>query len=129
MEHSRDDHDSSGPSHTHDDHGTQHEQWDAIVIGGGAAGLSAAQMLGRSRRRVLVADTGTPRNRFAAHMHGVLGDDGTRPADLLQRGRDELAAYDVTIRQTAVTAVEETATADNSLLIRFADAPRPTHGR
>ena len=128
MEHSRDNHDPSGPSHTHDDHGTQHEQWDAIVIGGSAAGLSAAQMLGRSRRRVLVADTGTPRNRFAAHMHGVLGDDGTRPADLLQRGRDELAAYDVTIRQTAVTAVEETATDNDALLIRFADAP-PAYAR
>ena len=60
------------------------DQWDAVVIGGGAAGLSAAQMLGRSRRRTLVIDGGLPRNRFAAHMHGVLGHDGADPARLLE---------------------------------------------
>ncbi|MCB0887539.1 MAG: FAD-binding protein, partial [Propionibacteriaceae bacterium] len=47
--------------------------WDVIIAGGGAAGLSAALMLGRSRRRVLVIDAGSPRNRNASHMHGVLG--------------------------------------------------------
>ena len=49
--------------------------WDVIVIGGGAAGLSAALMLGRARRRTLVVDARAPRNRFAAHMHGVLGHE------------------------------------------------------
>jgi len=69
--------------------------WDAVIIGGGVAGLSAAQMLGRSRRRTLVIDGGMPRNRFAAHMHGVLGHDGTPPADLLAAGRTEARAYGV----------------------------------
>jgi len=69
--------------------------WDAVIIGGGVAGLSAAQMLGRSRRRTLVIDGGMPRNRSAAHMHGVLGQDGTPPADLLATGRTEARAYGV----------------------------------
>lgn len=111
------------------------EQWDAIVIGGGAAGLSAALMLGRARRRVLVVDSGEPRNRFAAHMHGVLGDDGTAPAELLRRGREELREYDVTVRPGTVTAVDdhhelnhdENSDDDNDderagLTVRFADA-------
>ncbi|KQQ92769.1 hypothetical protein ASF62_13185 [Leifsonia sp. Leaf325] len=68
--------------------------WDVIIIGGGSAGLSAALMLGRSRRRVLVVDQARPRNRFAAHMHGVLGRDHTSPLDLLADGRRELARYD-----------------------------------
>lgn len=64
-----------------------HHTWDTIVIGGGAAGLSAAQALGRSLRRTLVIDGGSPRNRFASHMHNVLGLDGTPPAELLARDR------------------------------------------
>src|SRR3546814_1520309 len=71
------------------------EQWDVIVIGGGVSGLSAALMLGRARRRVLVIDAGRPRNRFAAHLHGVLGNAGTDPAELLRRGRREASAYGV----------------------------------
>ncbi|WP_137845146.1 FAD-dependent oxidoreductase [Microbacterium sp. 2FI] len=84
--------------------------WDAIVIGAGAAGLSAAQMLGRARRRTLVLDTGAPRNRFAPHMHGVLGHDGMSPGDLLGRGRAEVEAYDVEVRAVAVARVDEGAT-------------------
>jgi thioredoxin reductase len=84
-------------------------EWDAVVIGGGAAGLSAAQMLGRARRRTLVIDGGAPRNRFAAHMHGVLGHDGLDPAELLARGRCEAEAYGVVVTVDAVTAVAETA--------------------
>lgn len=98
------------------------ERWDAIVIGGGAAGLSAALMLGRARRRVLVVDAGEPRNRFAAHMHGILGDDGTDPAELLRRGRDELSAYDVTVRRGVVASVEEGDDDEAGLTVRFADA-------
>ncbi|MGX1701677.1 FAD-dependent oxidoreductase [Microbacterium sp. NPDC055357] len=83
------------------------EQWDALVIGAGAAGLSAAQMLGRSRRRTLVIDAGSPRNRFAARVHGVLGQDGTPPAELLDRGRVELDPYGVVVRAASVLRVEE----------------------
>ncbi|HKP06930.1 MAG TPA: NAD(P)/FAD-dependent oxidoreductase [Microbacterium sp.] len=77
--------------------------WEAVIIGGGVAGLSAAQMLGRSRRRTLVIDGGMPRNRFAAHMHGVLGHDGKPPTELLATGRDEARAYGVAFAAGAVT--------------------------
>lgn len=84
----------------------QHTTWDVIIVGGGSAGLSAALMLGRSRRRVLVVDEGRPRNRFAGHMHGVLGRDHTSPLDLLAAGRGELGRYEgVEIRTGAVTEV------------------------
>jgi thioredoxin reductase len=64
--------------------------WDAIIVGGGAAGLSAALMLGRARRRTLVIDADSPRNRFASHMHGVLGQEGAPPGELLARARAEV---------------------------------------
>lgn len=73
------------------------DTWDAIVVGGGAAGLAAALMLGRARRRTVLVDAGLPRNRFAAHMHGVVGMEGLDPAELLRRGRDEVAIYGVTV--------------------------------
>jgi len=85
------------------------ENWDAIIVGGGAAGLSAALTLGRARRRVLVIDAGEPRNRFAAHMHAVLGHEGLDPADLLRRGRAEVSRYDVTVRAGEVQSVTEAA--------------------
>ncbi|OJG00262.1 NAD(P)/FAD-dependent oxidoreductase [Pararhizobium antarcticum] len=66
---------------------------DAIIIGGGFAGLSAAYILGRARRHVTVIDSGTPRNRFAAHAHGVLAMDGLSGGEILTRARDQLAAY------------------------------------
>lgn len=66
---------------------------DVIVIGGGFAGLAAAMPLARARRRVLLIDAGQPRNRFAAHSHGFLGQDGVAPADIQARGMAELSAY------------------------------------
>ena len=80
-------------------------RWDAIVIGGGAAGLSTALLLGRARRRTLVLDAGSPRNRFAAHMHGVLGNEGAPPLDLLRRGAEEAAGYGVVLRTAEAVAV------------------------
>jgi thioredoxin reductase len=67
--------------------------YDAIVVGGGAAGLSAALVLGRQKRSVLVLDGGRPRNAPASEMHMYLGRDGRPPAGLLADGRAELAAY------------------------------------
>ena len=67
--------------------------YDVIIIGGSFAGLSAALQLGRARRRVLVLDTGLPRNRFAAHSHGFLTRDGTPPLELLAEARRQLAIY------------------------------------
>ncbi|MER8008196.1 NAD(P)/FAD-dependent oxidoreductase [Streptomyces sp. NPDC094149] len=79
------------------------EQYEVIVIGGGAAGLSAALVLGRARRRTLVVDAGEPRNAPAAHMHGYLTRDGMPPADFLATGREEIARYGVElVRDRAV---------------------------
>lgn len=83
-------------------------KWDVVVIGGGAAGLSAALLLGRARRRTLVVDAGSPRNRFAGHMHGVLGQEGVPPAELLERGRAEVSAYGVQIAPGTVERVDPT---------------------
>lgn len=68
--------------------------FDCVVIGGGVAGLSAAMVLGRARRRTLVLDRGEQSNRAAAHVGGLLGHDGTPPAELYERGRGQVAAYD-----------------------------------
>jgi thioredoxin reductase len=68
--------------------------YDVIVVGAGPAGLSAALMLGRCRRRVLVCDGGRPRNAASQAMHGYLTRDGIAPSDFLARARDELAPYD-----------------------------------
>lgn len=89
--------------------GVMSEQNDVIVIGGGPAGLSAALMLGRARRSVIVVDAGSPRNRFAAHMHGVLGHEGTAPRDLLARGRREAEQYGVRFHDGTVSRVREDA--------------------
>ena len=66
---------------------------DVAIIGGGAAGLSAALVLARARRTVLVVDAGSPRNAPAAHMHGYLSRDGLPPGELLAVGRDEVTRY------------------------------------
>lgn len=77
--------------------------YDVVVIGGGAAGLSAALVLGRSRRRTLVVDAGEPRNTPAAHMQGYLTRDGMSPAEFLALGREEIARYGVDlVRDRAV---------------------------
>jgi thioredoxin reductase len=68
-------------------------QYDVVVIGGGAAGLSAALVLARARRRVLVVDAGAPRNAPATHLHGYLSRDGVPPAELLAAGRHEVNSY------------------------------------
>jgi thioredoxin reductase len=69
------------------------KHWDVAVIGGGAAGLSAATALGRSRRTVIVLDDGKPRNAPAAGVHNFLSREGTPPAELLAAGRGEVEAY------------------------------------
>lgn len=68
-------------------------QHDVIVIGGGYAGMAAALQLLRARRSVLVIDAGLRRNRFAAHSHGFLGQDGVDPAELARSARRQLEAY------------------------------------
>lgn len=89
---------------TNDDHTPTPETtpWDVIIIGGSAAGLSAALILARARRRVLVIDGGQPRNRFAPHMHGVLSRDGYSPLDLVDDGYREVRAADGIIQNARV---------------------------
>lgn len=79
--------------------------YDVIIVGGGPAGLSAALVLGRCCRSVLVLDAGEPRNGPSRALHGFLTRDGTAPADFLRLGREDLARYDVeVIREKACEA-------------------------
>lgn len=80
--------------------------FDVVVVGGGAAGLSAALVLGRARRRVAVVDVGMPRNAPAAHMQGFLSRDGMAPADFLAAGRLEVAGYGVELVADQVAEIE-----------------------
>lgn len=101
------------------DHGTGFDAstdtaFDVAVIGGGAAGLSAALVLTRARRRVVVIDAGQPRNAPAAHMQGFLSRDGMPPAELLAKGRAEVESYGGQIVSDTVTSVRS----------RDHDAPR-----
>jgi thioredoxin reductase len=78
--------------------------FDVIVVGAGPAGLSAALILGRCRRRVLVCDTGRPRNAASGGLHGFLSRDGIKPTELLRVGREQLRPYDtVELRDVEVT--------------------------
>lgn len=77
--------------------------FEAIVIGGNFAGLSAAMQLARARRRVLLVDAGAPRNRFSEASHGFLGQDGQTPAAIMREGKRQLSLYPtITIRQGKV---------------------------
>jgi len=79
--------------------------FDAIIVGGGFAGLSAALQLARARRSVLLVDAGQPRNRFAATAHGFLGHDGKPPQQIRAEAREQLQRYPtVTFADGAATA-------------------------
>lgn len=82
------------------------ETRDVAVVGGGAAGLSAALVLGRARRTVTVVDAGEPRNAPAAHMHNYLGRDGTPPAEFLAIGRKEAEGYGARVVDARVERIE-----------------------
>ncbi|MFD7682654.1 NAD(P)/FAD-dependent oxidoreductase [Streptomyces sp. NPDC060187] len=84
------------------------ETYEVVVVGGGTAGLSAALVLGRARRRTLVVDAGEPRNAPAAHLQGYLTRDGMPPAAFLAEGRREVEGYGVEIvRDRAVDVVRD----------------------
>jgi thioredoxin reductase len=99
--------------------------YDVVVIGGGAAGLNGALMLARSRRSVVVLDAGAPRNAAAAGVHGLLGREGTPPAELLERGRAEVRSYGGQVVSGEVATVIRD---DSGFEVVLADA-RTVHGR
>lgn len=78
---------------------------DVVIVGAGAAGLSAGLTLARARRRVTVIDAGHPRNAPADGVHGLLGLEGISPAELLTRGRDEVQSYGGEIIDGQVTEI------------------------
>lgn len=79
---------------------------DVLVVGGGPAGLSAALVLARARRSVLVADTGEPRNASAGHVHGFLSRDGISVAELLATGAAEVRRYGGEVTNGEVVSIE-----------------------
>ena len=96
--------------------------WDCIVVGGGPAGLSAALMLGRCRRRVLLCDAGEQRNLRSRALHGYLTRDGAPPAELLRLGREELGRYGtVECRELRIV---DAAREDGGFTLRTADGTR-----
>jgi thioredoxin reductase len=97
------------------------KQYDVVVVGGGAAGLSGALALSRARRRVLVVDAGTPRNAPADQVHNYLGREGTPPAELLAAGRAEVTRYGGEIVAGTVTDAKPDGT---GFLLTLADGSR-----
>ena len=90
---------------------------DVAIIGGGAAGLSAALVLGRAGRNVAVIDNGSPRNAAAAKMQGFLSRDGMPPAELLAAGRAEVTAYGVELLDDTATGVVRSANGSFGVLL------------
>jgi thioredoxin reductase len=82
------------------------DRYDVVIIGGGAAGLSAGLTLSRARRSVLVIDAGDPRNAPAAGVHNYLGREGTPPAELLAVGRAEVEQYGGEVTAGTVSSIE-----------------------
>jgi len=101
------------------------ETYDVVVIGGGAAGLNGALMLARSRRAVVVVDAGAPRNAPADGVHGLLGREGTPPAELLATGRAEVRRYGGQVVSGQVVAASR---AGDQFTVRLADG-RSTRAR
>jgi thioredoxin reductase len=97
--------------------------YDVIIVGGGPAGLSAALVLGRARRRVLVLDSGQPRNAPSPASHSLFTRDGTPPFELLRIGREQLQPYEkVDVRETQ--AVDAARDDDGAFSIALADGTR-----
>lgn len=94
-----------------------YDRWDAIIIGGGPAGLSAALLLGRCLRDVLIVDACRPRNRFAHRMHGFLTRDGADPDQFLRTAREQLQRYE-TVRYLCSEA-DGVRIADGEFVVRL----------
>ncbi len=105
---------------------TDHTRYDAVIVGGGPAGLSAALVLGRANKRVLVVDNDRPANAVSQGVGGLLGHDRVKPADLRRNGRQQLEEHaNVAVRHGAVEDVE--LTADGFVVTPTDAAPVHTH--
>ena len=82
--------------------------YDVMIIGGGPAGLSAAMVLGRCRRKVILFDTGKPRNRWSEAMNGFITRDGINPGEFLEIGRNELVEYGIEVQKLEITCIDHT---------------------
>lgn len=78
---------------------------DVAIVGGGPAGLSAALVLGRARKSVVLFDAGPPRNAAAERVHGFVTRDGTPPAEFRRIGREQLRPYSVDVRDARVEEI------------------------
>jgi len=97
-----------------------HKTVDVVIVGAGPAGLSAALILGRCRRAVLICDTGHPRNAASRALHGYLTRDGVPPSELLAIGRRELEQYD-TVELRDVGASDAVCAEDGRFKVTFDD--------
>jgi thioredoxin reductase len=105
---------------------SENRTYDVVVVGGGAAGLSGALALGRSRRSVLVVDAAEPRNAIADGVHNYLGREGIHPLELLEIGRAEVAAYGVEVLADRIVGVSRE---EDSFLVITEDGRRATARR
>lgn len=101
--------------------------YEAIVIGGSFAGLSAAMQLARARRKILVLDAGKPRNRFARASHGFLGQDGRAPGEIMETARKQLLAYPTVDFHTAEAT--DAAMQDGAFVVTFGGGGKARAGR
>ncbi len=102
---------------------------DVLIVGGGAAGLSAALVLSRARRSVVVVDAGHPRNAPASHMQGFLGSDGLPPSDLLAAGRREATGYGAEMVDATVTGIRRADTDGGAAFTAVLDHGGPLTAR
>lgn len=103
------------------------EDVDVVVIGGGPAGLSAGLLLGRSRRRVVIADGNEPRNAQSHAAHSFLTRDGIAPGELRRIGREQLAAYpSIEVRNVDVT---DARASGSGFAVTLSDGPELTARR
>lgn len=104
--------------------------YDVLIAGGGTAGLSAALVLGRARRQVLVCGEAAPRNALSAHAHGFFTQDGTAPSELRRIGCEQLRPYDgVRYREVAVADASRYGLGDRVEAAGADDSDRAVGGR